>query len=114
MNTTNLDKLLEELQERVKGMRLPPEAMINRVIRQSLSDGASPLNKVAAFGTVQKSADHLVEHVDIVVNNRIWAAAEDVSTYCSAVIYYYMLKGAGCEAEIAEHRDLDVVMEVLK
>lgn len=112
MNTTNLDKLLEELQERVKGLRLPPEAMINRVIRLSLSEGASPLIKVTAFGTVRISANYIVEHADI--DNDIWGAAKKVSTYCSAVIYYYMLKGAGCEAEIAEHKDLSVVMEVLK
>ena len=39
---------------------------------------------------------------------------QSVSGFCDAVIFYYMLKGAGCEAEIAEHRELDVIMEILK
>lgn len=111
MKTENLDKLLLELQVRADKLKLPPNGKVNVIIR-SCAERTDAQGKIIAFLVVR---DYMGEYQRVrgLYPVQYWAS-EQVVALCEAVIFYYMLKGAGCEAEIADQRELDVIMGILK
>lgn len=112
MKTINLDKLLAELERKTEALKLAPVSLVARTIRLAAAVDARPLDKVLAFVVAR---DLIKEYQR---ERGLWPwqawASEDVAGFCEAVIFYYMLKGANLEHDIVNHKQLNVIMEVLK
>lgn len=111
MKTENLDKLLLALERRVSYPNIWAISGADTLISAGISTKV-PLQKISVFVQVRGLA------IQSKVGRGLYPYQQKeldaVAAFCEAVIFYYMLKGAGCEAEIAEHRALDVIMEILK
>lgn len=132
MKTENLDKLLDELASKISTLprRCHPVGPA-RVVKYALESEKAAV-KLTAFAQVAAdfrevaTNERAVAAIDSqlaggswsgfvrVPTSRVSSEMTDVVNLCEKVMLYYMLKGAGCEAEIAEHRALDVIMEILK
>lgn len=112
MKTINLDKLLAELERKTEALKLAPVSLVARTISLAAAVDARPLDKVLAFVVVRDLMGGYMR------TRGLWPwqawASEDVVGFCEAVIFYYMLKGAGHEHDIINHEQLNVIMEVLK
>lgn len=112
MKTINLDKLLAELERKTEALKLAPVSLVAKTIRLAAAVDARPLDKVLAFVVVRDMMGGIQKSGRIPIN--ILYASGEVVGFCETVIFYYMLKGANLEHDVANHEQLNVIMEVLK
>lgn len=98
----NINKLLLQLNELSKGLKLSGCSKLNSYLQIGISSDKAAI-KFDAIIVVRDEAILMQEHKAVQENSSVYVTCGDMVCLCNEVLIYYALKGVGKEFEVREY-----------
>lgn len=110
----NVQKLLLQLNDLSKGLKLSGYSKLNRYLQNGISSNKAA-SKFDAFMVVRDEAQKMQEHKAVQEHGSVYKACGEMVCLCNETLIYHALKGVGRESEIHEYEGcFDNVLAVIE